>query len=503
MTTARAFAMIWRPWLGPLQLKLAHRLMDEGWTGVLYVPRAEYIPGVERVGSTSRFVRVVPFQLLYDVAMQPVLDEAGEIKRARALEMRLGLTFGELMVTDRHLGRGFALGGSKFPTSGSSRASLGQAYAAISTQLEFWIGEFSSIGVSLVLDADVFAEKAAYAVGAQVRSFTASRHADYFYFAHDAIMRTPMLKAAYSSLPNGAIASSGIVQAKAVQDYFKTAYRDAKAFNVLRSSALRTARKFYGRLKGRSSTGGYDLLSEIAYEWRRRAQIKRMTASPTVSLQSLQNRKFVYFPLATEPEVTLQVLSQQYFFQLETIAALARDLPADVLLVTKEHHPACGARSSGFYDQILSFKNLRMLDLRTPGLDVVRQANVVVTISGSAGFEAATMGKPTIVLGRNNLYDFLPHVRVVKDIALLRDSLNDALEGRLAGPNAAADGHKFLRAMEEISFRATEFVAHNQAIVVSSELGESLYSCLMRSLHFSSDSDPDRFTNSKSFGVSA
>lgn len=200
------------------------------------------------------------------------------------------------------------------------------------------------------------------------------------------------------------------------------------------------------------------------------------------TLENLKGSRFIFFPLATEPETTLQALSSEYFFQLETIAALARDLPADVSLVVKEHHPACGARADLFYEQIREFKSVKMVNIQEKGIDLIRAAEVTVTISGSAGFEAAAMGKPTIVLGRRNIYNFLPHVEVVKDIAEMQVALQNALEGRLAGSKAKEHGAAFLCAIEKISWSMKDFDPFSSRSDVSDAVVDAAIEKLFASL---------------------
>jgi hypothetical protein len=249
-----------------------------------------------------------------------------------------------------------------------------------------------------------------------------------------------------------------------------------------RASTKQIVTRARHKLRGREISPQYDLTSNIAYLYRKRRQIRRMSGPRMTRLGDLEGKRFVFFPLATEPEMTLQGLSPEYFFQLEAIAAIARELPADVVLAVKEHVPACGARSDLFYDQIESFKNVVMLDIRERGVDVIRRAEATVTISGSAGFEAAAMGKPTLVLGRHNIYDFLPHVRVVTDTATMGEALDAAFSGSLAGPDAVAHGALMLKAIESISYDMDAFDPFSSKSDVVDRTADDAYDRLLESL---------------------
>ena len=151
----------------------------------------------------------------------------------------------------------------------------------------------------------------------------------------------------------------------------------------------------------------------------------------------------------------------QYFYQLSCIAALSRDLPAGVLLVVKETLAATGRRPRDFYEQIREFKNVEFLNIEELGLEVVRNAAAVATITGTGGFEAAVMGKPVISFGRHNLYNILEHVRVITDEAELKNELASVLSNNFNKEKAKLDGARYLAAVKAISFDMGEFSTIN------------------------------------------
>ncbi len=185
----------------------------------------------------------------------------------------------------------------------------------------------------------------------------------------------------------------------------------------------------------------------------------------TLRLADLSDRPFVYYPLHMEPEIALQGMSPEYFFQLGCIAAISRDLPAGTLLVVKETLAALGRRPADFYDQIRAFKNVVMIDPLEFGLDVVRQCAAVATITGTGGFEGAVMGKPVISFGRHNQYNFLPHVSLVTDESKLAEHIRDALDEDSDYAARQRDGARFLAAVKASSFDLEGFDVLNAASV--------------------------------------
>ena len=118
----------------------------------------------------------------------------------------------------------------------------------------------------------------------------------------------------------------------------------------------------------------------------------------------------------------------------------------------KEHLTAVGRRPADFYRQIAEFKNVVMLDPTELGLDCVREATVTVTICGTAGLEAALLGKPVIAFGRHNVYGFLPHVRLVTDESRLAEYLRESFDGSMPNARTRRDGARFLAAVKTCSF---------------------------------------------------
>jgi hypothetical protein len=194
------------------------------------------------------------------------------------------------------------------------------------------------------------------------------------------------------------------------------------------------------------------MTENIKYLWRRHRDLLRMTKSRTVPLTALEGQPFVYYPLHTEPETALQTVSPEYFNQLSAIATLSRDLPAGAMLAVKETFAALGRRPTDFYDQIGEFKNVIMLDMTEFGLKCAQKANATATITGTGGFEAAVSGRPVISFGQHNLYNFLPHVFVVKDDKRLKDDLHRIFEGEIDTERANLDGRRFLQAIIDTSF---------------------------------------------------
>ena len=396
------------------------------------------------------FASVNETVVLLETAVAPVTDEAALMAEARALEDRLGTTINRLTVGNRHLGRGYALGAYNFPLSRfaveSSHASIVQAFV---TTLTFWENEFAEKGITLVMNGQRQAAVIARALGIPYRYMMETRYQNTQTWMHDEFDYTPAIEEAFArdDLPE----TPGIDVPYESHVRLSAVIMPSTTFKgMAKKVAYLTARQVYWRLRGYWKARSYRYRENVRFVYRCWSEFLRLRSMADGALADLEGKRFAYYPLHYEPERALQGISPEYFYQISSIAAVSRDLPAGVLLAVKDQFYGVAARPNDFYAQIKELKNVFMLDPLERGLNVVKAADVIVTICGTSGFEAAALGKPVIAFGRHNTYNFLPHVRTVTDEAELPRLLREALDG--AGPNAKEDGRKFLNAIAACAF---------------------------------------------------
>jgi hypothetical protein len=78
-------------------------------------------------------------------------------------------------------------------------------------------------------------------------------------------------------------------------------------------------------------------------------------------------------------------------------------------LVVKEHFYMRGQRRLGFYRELRSIPNLRLVPFAVPTNQLILDAELVSVISSTAGLEAALMGKPVLMFG-DYPWDYAPTV---------------------------------------------------------------------------------------------
>jgi Capsule polysaccharide biosynthesis protein len=148
-----------------------------------------------------------------------------------------------------------------------------------------------------------------------------------------------------------------------------------------------------------------------------------------VSEADLKSMRFAFFPLHTEPEVSLLVYGRPYVNQIEIIRMLAMSLPADMVLVVKEHPWMVGKRSLGAYRKMLEIPRVRLAEPSLEARTLVQHSALVSVVTGSVALEAAMLGKAVITFG-DCPYNLLPDhmVRRCDDPRRLPQLVRHALE---------------------------------------------------------------------------
>ncbi|HEY4511332.1 MAG TPA: hypothetical protein VJH55_00640 [Candidatus Paceibacterota bacterium] len=139
------------------------------------------------------------------------------------------------------------------------------------------------------------------------------------------------------------------------------------------------------------------------------------------------NKPFAFYPLHVDPEMATMLLAPCYTNQPELIRQIARALPVGYTLYVKEHVVMSGYRPRSYYRDIVKIPNVKLVHPAVRGFDLAKAANIVVTISGTAGFEAVILGNPTITFGEifYNDLSFVKRIRSIEELPfVIRDQLN-------------------------------------------------------------------------------
>lgn len=385
-------------------------------------------------------------------------DEQAIIKIAREYEQRLGITYNLLSVSDRHLGRGYALGGFRHPRSRYSEESeYIDLVHAFNRTVRYWEEQLQIRGVGLVVNGSKESAVVCRMLGIHYRTLALSRRDNLYYWAQDEFFKNSEIEAIFWKTrhikADPVVLDKPYLSHQVMREKFRKEFR---LINVTKTLILETARYIYWKVRRRKKAEGYYLRERLRHQVARWKDFRWLGQHACSRLSEI-NVPFVFYPLQTEPETSLQRLSPEYFFQLGAIASLARDLPAGVMLAVKETPAAVGRRPRDFYRQVRELKNVVFLDTFELGVDVVRKAEATATISGTAGFEAAVMGRRVIAFGQHNIYNFLPHVAVIRGHGDLRTALENIFSQDFDEGCAVADGVCFYNAVKACSFDMRDY----------------------------------------------
>ena len=163
-------------------------------------------------------------------------------------------------------------------------------------------------------------------------------------------------------------------------------------------------------------------LRQLVRNTRSRRANKRIPA-----LGAPPDTRYVLFGLHMQPESSIDVWAPFFSNQMWVVELLARCVPPTHRLLVKIHKSDVANYSD---QQLRSLKSLPGLEFVKPFADsreLVERADMVITIQGTMGLEAALLGKPTIVLGESPAVLF-PSVTAVGEIRHLPTLVRAKLE---------------------------------------------------------------------------
>lgn len=152
-----------------------------------------------------------------------------------------------------------------------------------------------------------------------------------------------------------------------------------------------------------------------------------------------EDEKFFVFFLHLQPENTTLPLGGVYVDQMLVIKLLSKCLPEGYYLYVKEH-PAYWkikerregvweSRSIEFYKEIKKMKNVRLIAHDINSLSLMDKCRCVVTVTGTAGFEALFKGRPVMVFG-GALYGQYENVYNVRSFEECMCAVEDIISGK-------------------------------------------------------------------------
>jgi len=115
-------------------------------------------------------------------------------------------------------------------------------------------------------------------------------------------------------------------------------------------------------------------------------------------------KPYVFVALHAQPERSTCPLGGPYSDQFLMIEFLSKLVPPGWNILVKEHWAQfrrlrSRPRTTAFYDELVSFPNVRLVPMSVPQFDLIDKAKAVATITGTVGWEALARGVPVLVFG--------------------------------------------------------------------------------------------------------
>jgi len=136
-----------------------------------------------------------------------------------------------------------------------------------------------------------------------------------------------------------------------------------------------------------------------------------------------KGRELIFYPLHFEPEAVLFYMA--YFFdnQVSVIESTLKCLSQNQILVVKEHPQQTGVLLEKRFRHIKKrYPNLIFIRGEEPTTEILGKCSVIITLGSTAGFEALSLGKKVINLGRV-FYDAFDGVNNCKSFKEVYDLL--------------------------------------------------------------------------------
>lgn len=139
-------------------------------------------------------------------------------------------------------------------------------------------------------------------------------------------------------------------------------------------------------------------------------------------------KKFVYFPLQAQPELTIDVIAPFFSNQIEVARQLAMSMPDDYSLVVKEHPKMIGLRPPSYIEKIIRTPNVKFVDYRISNEEILKKSDLIACPNSTTLAEAAFYNKPAIQLGNLGTTLKLPNVFKHTDMTTLSAKIKELLK---------------------------------------------------------------------------
>jgi len=140
----------------------------------------------------------------------------------------------------------------------------------------------------------------------------------------------------------------------------------------------------------------------------------------------VEGEDYVYMPLHLIPESSVFVKASYYVDEANLVEQVSKSLPIGWKLYVKEHQAMLGERALSFYQKIAELHNVRVVQINhyKDPKPWIMKAKGIVTITGTAAYEAALLGKKSIVFGEVP-FSLIEGITRVSDFSQLPEAIRN------------------------------------------------------------------------------
>ena len=194
-----------------------------------------------------------------------------------------------------------------------------------------------------------------------------------------------------------------------------------KLYNFLKHGLLEQIKEFWFQFRKYFSKNYYPINPfKLGYLTRLRIKnIREKNLSKAFRYSQIDadlTGKFVYYALSFEPERTTNPDGDEFHDQVIALTYLRKFLHIDYTIFVRVHPTqflkidrGCRGRSPLFYEVIQNLKGVFLVTQNIDSLELIRRSTFTASISGSVAFEAAILGKRSLVFG-DTWYEGCPNI---------------------------------------------------------------------------------------------
>ena len=177
----------------------------------------------------------------------------------------------------------------------------------------------------------------------------------------------------------------------------------------------------------------------------------------------MKNKKYVFFPLNSEPEIALSVYNFKLRNQIEICRIISESLPLNYYLIVKEHPRSWGVRKPTYYKKLSKIPNLKFAKVDDSITDIIKYSSGVIVLSSFVALQSLILNKPVALIG-SSIYEMLgkPYILKVENIFNLDKIIKELTSLKINSKNIL---EKFVCSIYETGFLII-FVDYQEAFQI-------------------------------------